>query len=176
MKKSKKIKLITTLSTSAAVASAATFAATAFAINTNNTTTVNRNANRSIDITRLTWVKNSYFNVDTLDAVKAQIIEDNNNVFANNEGLYDCVDITVTPNNSTEFTVTIARNDTVNPKYTGSPTNPVTWIAYYNGPTPTPAPEPEPTPTGITKLSYADLVTKMQEGKLIVGQNNQFLD
>ena len=93
MNKSKKIKLITSLSAAALVASAAPVVTVACTLKTTSNITTQKNAGRNVDITRLSWVKNGYFNVSTESEVKAQVLEDNLNTFNNNPGLKECIDV-----------------------------------------------------------------------------------
>ena len=172
MKRSKKIKLIASLSTIATVSTAVPALVTSCTTIAPDSSIISDVNSRSIDINNIAWVKSNLFDTKVQSEIEAKVKEENHAIFNGYAGLEACVDITADVTDLNAIAIKIHRNNTVNPKYTS--TGDVTWTAKYNGTTPTPT--PTPTPSKITKVTYSDLQHLINNSSLVAGQQYQITD
>ena len=170
MKKSKKIKLITSLSTIAPI----TAVASAFGIGAAKNTTVVKQNNvltaSTVDITTLSWVIRNVYSTNNTDQIKSIVEEDNMTLFAKFRNLKTAATITFTYKTAQTQPIQIVISaDTA--VYTGSKT----WKASYHAPEPTPTPTPTPVP-GIISILYEDLAELKNAENLPAGQQYRITD
>ena len=153
MKKSKKTKLLTSLSSLAVVAGGvpATVAATKKNDNTNKTNNALKTTNAQ-SIETLKWVKRKYFDSNLKSNIESVVYTDNNKLFSENPGLKSSITITATP--ATSGSTTIGVNITASGDWEGT----VSWNAEYVDPT------PGPTPTKSLVLNTSSIPQSVNKG------------
>ena len=130
MKKSKKIKLITSLSSAAVIA--AIPGATAFAVKNNDKT--NR-ANATVSTTNATsisdlkWVKRKFFETNSKATIEGLVKTDNSKLFSQNPGLKNSIKFTITPATAQSSEIGILITAVEGTEWTGS----VSWTSIYDG-------------------------------------------
>ena len=135
MKKTKKLKFITSLSSVAALALTVPAVATACTTAFNSQSLYGPNPNaKTIDVTTIKWVKKSKYSYKTEAEIKNAVKQDNSAIFAVYSGLEDVMTIGVTIEDTT-ITISLT-NDGSNERYTGATETPITWTATYTNPTP----------------------------------------
>ena len=187
MKKSRKMKLITTLSSVGLVATSASIITTACNANTvndngNNIKPTNDNnlpnndspisndvVTNGIDINLIDWVERTAYDSKDPEAIKRIVLIDNSDVFAQYRGLEQAVDISATYDMKTkpEISVTIHPNGS-STRYSG---NDVTWNANCSV-----TPTPTPTPETIQKVTYSELAGMVKGNMLQNGKQYQITD
>ena len=135
MKKFKKIKLLTSLSSIGLVAASVPVIATScttspllYGPNPNDTT---------IEISQIRWIKQKIYNYNTESEIIAKVKQDNKYIYSNYPGLEEATTVSATFNSSSNgIDITIEVTDFEQTKYVQSG-DPVTWSATYVSPTPT---------------------------------------
>ena len=134
MKKSKKLKIITSSSVIATAATITPLVATSCtASNVNNANNPNWEANADINIASLSWGKATVYDTKDIAELRARVIQDNNTLFSQYQGLYQGVTITPSYDALQSDPIKIVIEAKNGSGYTGS----VLWYAQYSA-TPTP--------------------------------------
>ena len=125
MKKSKKLKLITTLSSVGITATAASLVATACASVAPTLGDLSANPANGKDISKLNWFKRTKFNTNVLSEIQNIVFDDNEALFRKYPGLEQAITLTTDPATITSsFKITITASGST---YTGK----AEWNATY---------------------------------------------
>ena len=152
MKKLKKIKLLTSLSSIGLVATTVPIIATS--CTTASLYGPNQN-DATIEITQIRWIKQKIYNVNTENEIIAKCKKDNSTIYAKYSGLEEATTVSASISSNT-INITISVTDTTQTKYTGGP---VSWTATYVTPTPPPTPSTKSlvlNTSGIPTTLYLD--------------------